>query len=87
MKKQKQCYNHLLIPRKLMTSVSKITDLRKKKIRTLEKISLLIFLLLMDLIENNNFLPNKARIKRIKTTKEFFGIVKDKNRVAATIYL
>lgn len=65
-----------------MQSVFKSIDQQRKKIKTPERISLLIFPLLIYLMGSNP--PIKTRLtKRIKTTKEAFGIIKDKNKVAA----
>ena len=78
MQKQKRCYNHLQISKKLMPSISKDINQQKRRIRTLEKISPLIFLLLIYLIGSN--LSIKARpIKKTITTEEILDIIRDKD--------
>lgn len=65
-----------------MQSVSKNIDQQKKKIKTPEIISLLTFSLLIYLMGSNPLIKTRLT-KRIKTTKEAFGIIKNKNKVAA----
>ena len=68
-----------------MPSISESISLQKRRRKTLGKISPLIFLLLMHLIENtpNNFLPNKTRpATKIWTTKKVLGTIADKDKIA-----
>lgn len=86
MQKQKQPYNYYLICKKLMPYIFMIISQLKKKIRTLGKISLLTFSLLIHLVKSNNILSIKL-IKKTKITKEVFGIMIDKIKIIAKIYL
>lgn len=79
MKKQKRCYNHFLVYRKLMSNIFKALNQQKRKIRTLKKISLLTPFLLTNLVKNNNFLFTKP-IKKTQTTKKVFGTIIDKDK-------
>lgn len=88
MQKQKQYYNHFLVYERLISSVFKIIDQQKRRIKTLERISLMISLLLTYLIKNNNFSPTRAsQTKKTRTTKKVFGAVVDKDRIEAKIFL
>ena len=70
-----------------MTSVSKSTDLQKKKIKTPEKIRLLTPLLTY-LIENNlnNLLSIRTKAtKKTRTIKEVLNVIRGKNKIVGTI--
>ena len=69
-----------------MPSVFEVTNLQKKRIKTLEKINLLIPFLLTYLIKNNNFLSTRLT-KKIRTIREIFGTIVNKNRVIGKIQL
>lgn len=58
----------------------------KRKIKTLERISLLTLFLLTHLIGSNNFLSTRL-IKKTRTSKEIFGVMIEENKVVAKIFL
>lgn len=73
-----------------MSSIFKNIDLQKRRIKTLEGISLLTLYLLTYLMKSNliNFPSTIARsAKKIKNNKEIFNVIKSKVRIAALIHL
>lgn len=73
-----------------MSSIFKNIDLQKRRIKTLEGISLLTLYLLTYLMKSNliNFLSTIARsAKNIKNNKEVLNVIKSKVRIAALIHL
>lgn len=81
-KKPRWFYNSNLIYKRSIPSAFKAISKQKKRIRTLEKMSLLIRYLLIDLMESNNPLSTRL-IKKTKITKKVFGAIVDKDKVVA----
>ena len=69
-----------------MPSIFEAISQLKGRIKILEKISLLTLFLLMYLVERNNFLLIKS-IKRIKTIKEVFDVILDKDKIITKTFL